>query len=62
VKRLRWARPTVQPLDGSDWRITTPPAADRGCALAAVREWLREQELTGITMLADGTPCRVEPA
>lgn len=54
VERLRWARPSVHPLAGSDWRLVVPSEADRERVLDAVRSWLREQELPAISISVDG--------
>ena len=62
VERLRWARPVVRPLEERGWRVSIPCGTDHERVFAAIRGWLRSQDLPDVTVWVEGTPRVIESA
>lgn len=64
VEQLRWAHPSVRPLEARGWRVSIPCSTDHDHerVFDVIRAWLGTQELPDAIVWVEGTPHRIEAA
>lgn len=55
VECLRWARPTVHPLEGSGWRVSIETGADLGRLAESIDRWRRTRTDESPAVIVFGT-------